>query len=219
MKKINISQNQLTSISFYLGLIFTGVPFLSQLFLSTTPDQGTHIFTYYANELILNKNLSLFSSLFSFLGSAMIAYGVFSLNQLLQTKVKNPLMNFSVFLFVFSSLGFIISRSQDLIIIWGSASESSKHMMFEFALIFSFGIFYWIGIGLFAFCLYVDKFLNKNFLMALSILSVVNVFLIVFTIFNVDPYDISTVKPLYTGFTIGNTLLLIFCFMSGKKLV
>ena len=57
MKKINISQNQLTSISFYLGLIFTGVPFLSQLFLSSTPDQGTHIFTYYANELILNLSL------------------------------------------------------------------------------------------------------------------------------------------------------------------
>ena len=219
MKKNTLSENQLSAFSLYAGSILSGISFLMQLFLSSPPNKGEHIFTYYANQILLNSNVSMLSALFSFFGSIAIAFGIFSLNQFIQKKSINPLMNLSVFLFVISSIGFVISRAHDLLIIWGSPGEFSNNMMVEFALIFSFGLFYWLGIAVIAYCLKENEFLNDNFLLALSIVSIFNFLLIIYTIFNVDPYDGSTLVPLYTGFTIGNILVIFFCFLSAKKLI
>ena len=100
MKKSSLSENQLSAFSLYAGSILSGISFLMQLFLSSPPDKGEHIFTYYANQILLNSNVSMLSALFSFFGSIAIAFGIFSLNQFIQKKSINPLMNLSVFLIV-----------------------------------------------------------------------------------------------------------------------
>ena len=89
--------------------------------------------------------------------------------------------------------------------------------MFEFALIFSLGFFIdwnWS----FAFCLFMLISLNQEFSSALSILSVVNVFLIVFTIFNVDPYEIPPLVALYRVYNWQYTFIGIL-FYVWKKLL
>ena len=87
MKKSSLSENQLSAFSLYAGSILSGISFLMQLFLSSSPDKGEHIFTYYANQILLNSNVSMLSALFSFFGSIAIAFGIFSLNQFIQKKI------------------------------------------------------------------------------------------------------------------------------------
>ena len=129
--------------------MFSFVPFLAQLLMSNAPNENSHIFTFFANQIILNGKLSLLNALLSILGAALISYGVFSLNGILQKKSNDSLLNFATYLFVISTIGFIFSWSQDFIIVWGDVKYATNHMMVEFSLIFSFGLLYWLGISIF----------------------------------------------------------------------
>ena len=82
----NISIEKLSSWCFLLGAIFSFVPFLVQLLMSNAPNENSHVFTFFANQIILNGKLSLLNALLSILGAALISYGVFSLNGILQKK-------------------------------------------------------------------------------------------------------------------------------------
>ena len=44
MKKSSLSENQLSAFSLYAGSILSGISFLMQLFLSSPPNKGEHIF-------------------------------------------------------------------------------------------------------------------------------------------------------------------------------
>ena len=215
----NISFEKLSSWCFFLGAIFSFVPFLVQLLTTNTPNDNSHLFTFFANQIILNGKLSLLNALLSITGAALIGYGVFSLNGILQKKSNNPLLNFATYLFIISTIGFIFSWSQDFIIIWGDVKYATNHMMIEFSLIFSFGLFYWLGISIFTYQLSIDKFIHENFLKSVSCIGIINALLIIYTLFTFDPYNGTTITPLYMGFVFGNLLFLTFCLLAGKKLL
>ena len=82
----NISIEKLSSWCFLLGAMFSFVPFFVQLLMSNAPNENSHIFTFFANQIILNGKLSLLNALLSILGAALVGYGVFSLNGILQKK-------------------------------------------------------------------------------------------------------------------------------------
>ena len=155
----------------------------------------------------------------SILGAALIGYGVFSLNGILQKKSNDSLLNFATYLFVISTIGFIFSWSQDFIIVWGDVKYATNHMMVEFSLIFSFGLLYWLGISIFTYQLSIAKFIHENFLKSVSCIGIINVLLIIYTLFTFDPYNGTTITPLYMGFVFGNFLFLAFCILVGKKLL
>ena len=96
----NISIEKLSSWCFLLGAMFSFVPFLVQLLMSNAPNENSHIFTFFANQIILNGKLSLLNALLSILGAALISYAVFSLNSIL----NNYLLKLY---FVFSNLDYL----------------------------------------------------------------------------------------------------------------
>ena len=215
----NISIEKLSSWCFLLGAMFSFVPFLVQLLMSNAPNENSHVFTFFANQIILNGKLSLLNALLSILGAALIGYGVFSLNGILQKKSNDSLLNFATYLFVISTIGFIFSWSQDFIIVWGDVKYATNHMMVEFSLIFSFGLLYWLGISIFTYQLSIAKYIHENFLKGVSYIGIINVLLIIYTLFTFDPYNGTTITPLYMGFVFGNFLFLAFCILVGKKLL
>ena len=213
------SQKDLNGLSLIFGSIFSFIPFFIQLVKNDTPKEGEHIFTFLANQIILNGNISILNAVFSIIGSTLIAYGVYALLNNIKKNDYDILMNFGLFLFLLSTIGFIISWSQDFIIIWGEANSAPSHVMIEFSLVFGFGIIYWLGISAYTFSLSQIKFLNIIFLNALTIISLINILLIIYTLFTLDPYSASSINLLYTGLMIGNVIFYIFCILAGVKIL
>ena len=214
-----ISLKDVNGISLILGALFSFVPFVIQLFLYDMPMDGEHIFTFFSNQIILYGRISLFNALLSIIGATFTAYGLFGLFNDFKKDKPQTLMGLGLFLFLFATLGFIISWSQDFIILWGDANLAPNQMMVELSLIFAFGIHYWAGLAVFSYTLSQHQFLNTNFLYALSIISTINVFLIIYTLFTVDPYNFSSLNLLYLGFIVGNIVFYIFCLLTAFKIL
>ena len=214
-----ISLKDVNGISLILGALFSFVPFVIQLFIYDMPIDGEHIFTFFSNQIILNGRISLFNALLSIMGATFTAYGLFGLFNDFKKDKPETLMGLGLFLFLFASLGFIISWSQDFIILWGDANFAPNQMMVELSLIFAFGIHYWAGLAILSYTLSQHQFLNTNFLYALTIISTINVFLIIYTLFTLDPYNISSLNLLYLGFMIGNIIFYIFCLLAALKIL
>ena len=214
-----ISLKDVNGISLILGSLFSFVPFVIQLFLYDRPIDGEHIFTFFSNQIILNGRISLFNALLSIIGATFTAYGLFGLFNDFKKDKPETLMGLGLFLFLFATLGFIISWSQDFIILWGDANFAPNQMMVELSLIFAFGIHYWAGLAVFSYTLSQHQFLNTNFLYAVTIISTINVFLIIYTLFTLDPYNISSLNLLYLGFMIGNIIFYIFCLLAAFKIL
>ena len=214
-----ISLKDVNGISLILGALFSFVPFVIQLFLYDMPMDGEHIFTFFSNQIILNGRISLFNALLSIIGATFTAYGLFGLFKDFKKDKSETLMSLGLFLFLFATIGFIISWSQDFMIIWGDANFAPNQMMVELSLIFAFGIHYWAGLAILSYTLSEHQFLNTNFLYALSIISTINVFLIIYTLFTVDPYNFSSLNLLYLGFIVGNIVFYIFCLLTAFKIL
>ena len=214
-----LSVKDVNGISLILGALFSLIPFVIQLFLYDIPKDGEHIFTFFSNQIILNGSISLFNALLSIFGATFTAYGLFGLFNDFKKDKSEKLMSLGLFLFLFASVGFIISWSQDFMIVWGDANFAPNQMMVELSLIFAFGIHYWAGLAIFSYSLSQHHFLNTNFLYGLSIISTINVFLIVYTLFTLDPYNVSSLNLLYLGFIIGNIVFYIFCLLTAFKIL
>ena len=214
-----LSAKDLNAICLILGSIFSFIPFFIQLLYNDMPVDGEHIFTYFANQIILNGNISLLNSMLSIFGATLIGYGIFGLSKDLQKDHPDNLINFALFLFLIATIGFIISWSQDFAIIWGDATLAPSQMMIEFSLTFSFGLLYWTGLAIFSYRISNLNFLDSNFLISFSIISSINVFLVIFTLFTIDVYAVSSLILLYLGFFIGNTILYIFCILAARKIL
>ena len=209
----------LNALCLGLGPFLSLIPVFLQLLYNDMPVEGEHVFTHFANQIIINGNISLLNALLSIIGATLTAFGIFGLINDLQKNKSDNLMVFSVFLFLIATIGFIISWSQDFILVWGDANLAPSQMMIEFSLIFSFGILYWSSIAILAYRLLTLKFLNTNLLIALSVLSSINIFLIIYTLFTFDPYNASTVNLLYLGFLVGSILFYVFCFFAARKIL
>ena len=209
----------LNAICLGLGPFLSLIPVFLQLLYNDMPVEGEHVFTHFANQIIINGNISLLNALLSIIGATLTAFGIFGLINDLQKNKSDNLMVFSVFLFLIATIGFIISWSQDFILVWGDANLAPSQMMIEFSLIFSFGILYWSSIAILSYRLLTLKFLNANLLIALSVLSSINIFLIIYTLFTFDPYNASTVNLLYLGFLVGSILFYVFCFLAATKIL
>ena len=218
MMKKYISIEKLPALCFGIGGFFSLIPFIMQIIMSGAPEEGSHIFTFFANQIILNGKISLLFALLSIIGATLIGYGMYFINSIFQEKSNDPLMNLATYLFLIATFGFIISWSQDYVIIWGDVKDAVNHMMFEFSLIFSFGIFYWSGISIFTYRLSVEKYIHENFLKSISYMALINVLLIIYTLFTMDPYSGVSITPLYMGLVVGNFLFFGFCLLIGKKL-
>ena len=214
-----LSVKDMNGISLILGALFSFIPFVIQLFLYDMPIDGEHIFTFFSNQIILNGNISLFNALLSILGATFTAYGLFGLFNDFKKNKPETLMGLGLFLFLFATVGFIISWSQDFMIIWGDANFAPNQMMVELSLIFAFGIHYWAGLAIFSYSLSQYQFLNTNFLHAFSVISTINVFLIIYTLFALDPYNVSSLNLLYLGFIAGNIVFYIFCLLAAFKIL
>ena len=209
----------LNALCLGLGPFLSLIPVFLQLLYNDMPVEGEHVFTHFANQIIINGNISLLNALLSIIGATLTAFGIFGLINDLQKNKSDNLMVFSVFLFLIATIGFIISWSQDFILVWGDANLAPSQMMIEFSLIFSFGILYWSSIAILSYRLLTLKFLNANLLIALSVLSSINIFLIIYTLFTFDPYNASTVNLLYLGFLVGSILFYVFCFFAARKIL
>ena len=214
-----LSLKDLVGISLIFGSIFNLIPFFLQLLFNNMPIDGEHIFTFFANQVILNGNISLLNALLSIIGATLTGYGIFGLFNDFKKDSTENLMGFGVFLFLISTIGFIVSWSQDFMIIWGDANFAANQMMIEISLIFAFGILYWTGISIYAYSLSHHNFLNINFLYSLSIISAINALLVIYTLFTLDPYRASSLNSLYLGFIIGNLMFYIFCILTAIKIL
>ena len=94
------SQKDLNGLSLIFGSIFSFIPFLIQLVKNDIPKEGEHIFTFLANQIILNGNISILNAVFSIIGSTLIAYGVYALLNNIKKNDYDILMNFGLFLFL-----------------------------------------------------------------------------------------------------------------------
>ena len=77
-----MSLNKLAGLSYCIGAVLITIPFLLQITAGGTPEEGTLIWRYFAEEITKGGNLSLLYPLLSILGIALLIFGTYTLNNL-----------------------------------------------------------------------------------------------------------------------------------------
>ena len=85
-----MSLNKIGGLCLCVGAALLTIPFLLQITLGGTPEEGSLIWRYFADEITSGGNLTLLYPILSVLGIALLVFGVYTLNSLLQKeKLKN----------------------------------------------------------------------------------------------------------------------------------
>ncbi len=216
----NLSLSSLAGICLIKGGVLAFIPFLFQILGSGPPEEGVHIFTDFAQNVVAGGKLALFYSISSAIGLSLVAYAIYTLNTILQKKEKHSVLGLGTFLFVFAQFGLIVAWAIDMSIVFGAETANIGNLfMIEMGLFFSFGTVGFIGGGLMSLALADYEFINKMFLKIVGYIFIVIGLIFIYTLFTFEYYSSNTILLLFSGVSIGQILSMIWQLLVGVKLV
>ena len=215
----NLSFNKLGGFCLSIGAVLGFIPFLLQIILGGTPEEGVQIFGFFADEVLNGGVNSLLYPIIGVIGVSLTMFGVHSLNSVLQKEKEDALLSLGTFFIIIGSIGYIIVWSIDYFIIWGDPANATSSFTLEMGIIIAFASIYWGGLQTFASAIAVRKYL-KNIIPAIaSGAAGLIVALHWYTIFTLDPNSAKTIMPLFIGLSVGQLVALVFNISVGIKMI
>ena len=221
-----MSLNKIGGLCLCVGAALLTIPFLLQITLGGTPEEGSLIWRYFANEITSGGNLTLLYPLLSVLGIAFLVFGIYTLNNLLQKEKEDGLLSLGTVLVILGSIGYMIVWSLDYHILWAQTVVGSEEwtdaalgMTMEIGLVMLFGIVNWSGIQCLSSAMVVRGYGNSTLMKVTSVFAGLHVVNHIYTIFNLDPMSASSIMPFFIGMSLGQLVLLAFNVSLGMQMM
>ena len=214
------SVGKLCGKTFILGGLLTFIPFLLQIILGGTPQEGVHIFTDFANNVVAGGKVSLLYALSSAVGISLLAYSNFTLNGLLQKKKQHAIMGLGTFLFVLSQIGLMVAWAMDIGIIFGAERiDIGNWFIIEMSLFFIFAPISFVGAALISYGLLYHQFINTTLLKTSVGLFGLIAIIFCYTLLTLKDHSAATITPLFISISIGQCVAIAWNVLVGKKMI
>ena len=216
-----MSVSRLGGICLLGGGILGFIPFVLQIMVGGPPEEGANVYSYFAQNVIAGGSESLAYTLVTSIAVALVAFGVYTLNGLMQEKETDAFLGLGTFLFVFGQVGLVIGWSMDIAIVSGadSAQLGTEIFMREMSLFFTFGKMGWIGGAIYSLALSNTGYINVLFLQGVAALNAILAVLFSYTLFTIEQNSAATIMPMFIGVSIGQIVNLVWQVLIGRKMM
>ena len=222
-----MSQNKLAGICFIVGAILNFIPIIVGVLLGGNPEEGAPILDFFYQTTI---NGGAQSRLFAWMGTlsaALLAYAVYTLNSIEQSKEKNALMGMGAFLVVFGSFGNALAWCFDISMLFGAQSavaggsiaETANWCLLQFGIWINFGTVIWLGTALFVWSLVAKGYANDILLQVSAVVSLILILTFVNTLFNINFTSMASIMPMFASIMISTLLNSVWQILVGKTMM
>ena len=222
-----MSVNKLAGICFIVGAIFNFIPIIVGVLLGGNPEEGAPILDFFYQTTMDGGAQSRLFAWMGTLSAALIAYAVFSLNSIEQTKEKNALMGMGAFMMVFGSFGNALAWCFDISMLFGAESavaggsiaETANWFLLQFGIWINFGTIIWLGTAVFAWSLVSKGYANDILLQVSAVVSIILILAFVNTLFNINFTSMASIMPMFATIMISTLLNSVWQILVGKTMM
>ena len=222
-----MSQNKLAGICFIVGAILNFIPIIVGVLLGGNPEEGAPILDFFYQNVIDGGAQSRLFAWVGTLSAALLAYAVYTLNSIEQSKEKNALMGMGAFLVVFGSFGNALAWCFDISMLFGAQSavsggsiaETANWFLLQFGIWINFGTVIWLGTALFVWSLVAKGYANDILLKASAVVSLILILTFVNTLFNINFTSMASIMPMFLSLMISVLLNSVWQILVGKNMM
>ena len=222
-----MSVNKLAGICFIAGAILNFIPIIVGVLLGGNPEEGKPILDFFYQTTMDGGAQSRLFALIGALSAALLAYAVYSLNRIEQSKEKNALMGMGAFLIVFGSFGNALAWSIDISMLFGaesavaggSSAETANWFLLQFGIWINFGTIIWLGTALFVWSLVAKGYANDILLQVSAVVSIILILAFVNTLFNINFTSMASIMPMFATIMISTLLNSVWQILVGKTMM
>ena len=222
-----MSVNKLAGICFIAGAILNFIPIIVGVLLGGNPEEGKPILDFFYQTTMEGGAQSRLFALIGALSAALLAYAVYSLNRIEQSKEKNALMGMGAFLIVFGSFGNALAWSIDISMLFGaesavaggSSAETANWFLLQFGIWINFGTIIWLGTALFVWSLVAKGYANDILLQVSAVVSIILILAFVNTLFNINFTSMASIMPMFATIMISTLLNSVWQILVGKTMI
>jgi len=222
-----MSVNKLAGICFIAGAILNFIPIIVGVLLGGNPEEGKPILDFFYQTTMDGGAQSRLFAWIGSLSAALLAYAVYSLNRIEQSKEKNALMGMGAFLIVFGSFGNALAWSIDISMLFGaesavaggSSAETANWFLLQFGIWINFGTIIWLGTALFVWSLVAKGYANDILLQVSAVVSIILILAFVNTLFNINFTSMASIMPMFATIMISTLLNSVWQILVGKTMM
>jgi hypothetical protein len=222
-----MSQNKLAGICFIVGAILNFIPIIVGVLLGGNPEEGAPILDFFYQNVIDGGAQSRLFALVGTLSAALLAYAVYTLNSIEQSKEKNALMGMGAFLVVFGSFGNALAWSFDISMLFGAQSavaggsiaETANWFLLQFGIWINFGTVIWLGTALFVWSLVAKGYANDILLQVSAVVNLILILAFLNTLFNINFKSMASIMPMFASIMISTLLNSVWQILVGKTMM
>ncbi len=222
-----MSVNKLAGICFIAGAILNFIPIIVGVLLGGNPEEGKPILDFFYQTTMDGGAQSRLFAWIGSLSAALLAYAVYTLNRIEQSKEKNALMGMGAFLIVFGSFGNALAWSIDISMLFGaesavaggSSAETANWFLLQFGIWINFGTIIWLGTALFVWSLVAKGYANDILLQVSAVVSIILILAFVNTLFNINFTSMASIMPMFATIMISTLLNSVWQILVGKTMM
>ena len=222
-----MSVNKLAGICFIAGAILNFIPIIVGVLLGGNPEEGKPILDFFYQTTMDGGAQSRLFAWIGSLSAALLAYAVYTLNRIEQSKEKNALMGMGAFLIVFGSFGNALAWSIDISMLFGaesavaggSSAETANWFLLQFGIWINFGTIIWLGTALFVWSLVAKGYTNDILLQVSAVVSIILILAFVNTLFNINFTSMASIMPMFATIMISTVLNSVWQILVGLKMI
>ena len=222
-----MSQNKLAGICFIVGAILNFIPIIVGILLGGNPEEGAPILDFFYQNVIDGGAQSRLFAWMGTLSAALLAYAVYTLNSIEQSKEKNALMGMGAFLVVFGSFGNALAWCFDISMLFGAQSavaggsiaETANWFLLQFGIWINFGTVIWLGTALFVWSLVAKGYANDILLQVSAVVSLILILAFLNTLFNINFKSMASIMPMFASIMISTLLNSVWQILVGKNMM
>jgi|TARA_Y100001934_G_C11946783_1_gene582914 hypothetical protein len=222
-----MSINKLAGICFIAGAILNFIPIIVGVLLGGNPEEGKPILDFFYQTTMDGGAQSRLFAWIGSLSAALLAYAVYTLNRIEQSKEKNALMGMGAFLIVFGSFGNALAWSIDISMLFGaesavaggSSAETANWFLLQFGIWINFGTIIWLGTALFVWSLVAKGYANDILLQVSAVVSIILILAFVNTLFNINFTSMASIMPMFATIMISTVLNSVWQILVGLKMI
>ena len=222
-----MSVNKLAGICFIAGAILNFIPIIVGVLLGGNPEEGKPILDFFYQTTMDGGAQSRLFAWIGSLSAALLAYAVYTLNRIEQSKEKNALLGMGAFLIVFGSFGNALAWSIDISMLFGaesavaggSSAETANWFLLQFGIWINFGTIIWLGTALFVWSLVAKGYANDILLQVSAVVSIILILAFVNTLFNINFTSMASIMPMFATIMISTVLNSVWQILVGLKMI